>query len=60
MVNFYRQFLTDCVRFLRPLTDFLRGSPKTLELTAAAEDALQDAKHLLTKAVPLQQCFLSG
>jgi hypothetical protein len=54
MVNFYRSFLPGCARILRPLTDLLKGSPKMLEWTAAAKEAFQDAKCLLTKAVPLQ------
>jgi hypothetical protein len=54
MENFYCHFLPDCDRVLRPLTDVLRGSPKTLEWTATAVEGFQDAKLLLTKAVPLQ------
>ncbi len=57
MVNFYRCFLPDCAHVLRPLTDLLRGSPKTVQWTAAAEEGFQDAKHLLTKAVSLQHPF---
>jgi hypothetical protein len=30
-VNFYSCVLPDCARVLRPLTNLLRGSPKTLE-----------------------------
>ncbi len=53
MVNFYRRFLPGCARILRPLTYLLRGSPKTLEWTAAAEEACQAVKHLLTTSAPL-------
>jgi cytoskeleton-associated protein 5 len=31
MVNFYNHFLPGCARIFRPLTDLLKGSPKTLE-----------------------------
>ncbi len=55
MGNFYRHFFPGCACILRPLTDLLRGNPKTLQGTVAAEEAYQDAKQLLTKAVPLQQ-----
>jgi hypothetical protein len=36
------------------LTDLLKGGPKTLEWTAAAQEAFQNAKCLLVAAVPLQ------
>ena len=39
-VNFYRRFLPKCAQVLRPLTDLLRGNPKTLVWTAAAQRAL--------------------
>ncbi len=35
-------------------TDLLKDSPKTLEWTAASEEAFQGAECFLTKAVPLQ------
>ncbi len=31
MVNFYRRFLSGIARTLQPLTDTLKGTPKTLE-----------------------------
>jgi hypothetical protein len=40
MVYFYHHFLPGCDHFLRPIIDLLRGSPKTLEGIAAAEEAL--------------------
>jgi hypothetical protein len=36
------------------LTDLLKGGTKTLEQTAAAEEAFQSAKRLLAEVVPLQ------
>jgi hypothetical protein len=38
---------------LRPLTDFLKGGAKTLEWTASAQEAYQNAKRLLAEAMPL-------
>ncbi len=37
-------FLPSVVQTLKPLTDLLRGCPKTLEWSAAAEAAFQAAK----------------
>jgi hypothetical protein len=54
MVNFYRRFLPNCAQVLKPLTNLLKGGPKTLQWTAAAQEAFQQAKRLLTAAVPLQ------
>jgi len=31
LVNFYRHFLPSIARTLKPLTELLRGNPKTLE-----------------------------
>jgi hypothetical protein len=42
----------------RPVTDFLRGNPKTLEWTSAAEEDFQGTKNLLARAVPLQHLSL--
>jgi cleavage and polyadenylation specificity factor subunit 1 len=53
MVNFYHHLLSGCTDVLRPLTDLLRGSPKMLQWTTVVEEAIQDAKRLLTKEVPL-------
>ncbi len=54
MVNFYCRFLPGCASVSSPLTDILKGSPKTLQWTAMAKEAFQGAKCLLTKVVPLQ------
>jgi hypothetical protein len=51
MVNFYRRFLPGIARTLRPLTDALRGAPKTLEWPPTA--AFGAAKAALAAAVPL-------
>jgi hypothetical protein len=52
MVNFYRRFLPGIARRLQPLTDALRGAPKTLEWPPAAA-AFRAAKAALAAAVPL-------
>ncbi len=54
MVNFYRCFLPKCTQVLRPLTNLLKGGPKTLEWTTTAREAFQNSKRLLATAVPLQ------
>jgi hypothetical protein len=51
MVNFYRRFLPGIARTLQPLTDALKGAPKTLEWPLAA--AFGAAKAALAAAVPL-------
>jgi hypothetical protein len=53
IVNFYRCFLPNCALVLRPLTDLLKGEPKTLELTAGAHEAFQNAKRLLATSMLL-------
>jgi hypothetical protein len=53
LINFYRRFLPSVAQTLKPLTDLLHGSPKTLEWSAAAEAAFQAAKSALVDAVPL-------
>jgi len=53
MINFYRRFLPGIARVLRPLTDLLRGSPKTLDWPPEAAAAFKEAKLALIKAVPL-------
>ncbi len=51
MVNFYSRFLPGIARMLQPLTDALRGAPKTLEWPPTA--AFGAAKAALAAAVPL-------
>jgi hypothetical protein len=51
MVNFYRRFLPGIARTLQPLTDALRGAPKTLKWPPAA--AFGAAKAALAAVVPL-------
>jgi hypothetical protein len=36
MVNLYPRFLPKCAHILKPLTDLLKGGPKTLEWTVSA------------------------
>jgi hypothetical protein len=54
MVNFYCRFLPNCAQVLKPLTDLPRGRAKTVQWTATAQEAFQQAKRLLAAAVPLQ------
>jgi hypothetical protein len=53
LVNFYRRFLPAIARTLKPLTDLLRGSPKTLSWPPEAAAAFTQAKAALIAAVPL-------
>jgi len=53
LINFYRRFLPSIARILKPLTDLLRGNPKLLLWSAAAESAFLAAKAALVSAVPL-------
>ncbi len=53
MVNFYRRFLPGIARTLQPLTDALKGDPKTLEWPPAATATFGAAKAALAAAVPL-------
>jgi hypothetical protein len=53
LVNFCRRFLPNCPQVLGPLTDLLKRGAKTLEWTASAQEAFQNAKCLLAPAVPL-------
>jgi hypothetical protein len=54
MLNFYRRFLPNCAKILKPLTDLLKGGAKMLEWTVSAQEAFQNEKRLLVAAVPLQ------
>ncbi len=54
VVNFYRRFLPNCAQVLHPLTDLLKGGPRTLQWTATAQESFQKVKRLLAAAVPLQ------
>ena len=53
LINFYRRFLPAVARTLQPLTDLLRGSPKVLLWSPAADAAFVAAKAALVAAVPL-------
>jgi hypothetical protein len=62
MVNFYSRFLPNCAQIIKPLaqiikplTDLLNRGAKTLQWTAAAQEAFQQAKGLLAAAVTFQQ-----
>jgi len=53
LVNFYRRFLPAVAKTLKPLTDLLRGNPKTLLWSPIAAEAFVAAKAALVAAVPL-------
>jgi hypothetical protein len=53
MVNFYRRFLPGIACTLQPLTEALKGAPKTLEWLPADAAAFGAAKVALVAAVPL-------
>jgi hypothetical protein len=56
MLNFYRRFVGDAARLLRPLTDASKGSPKptaALDWSAAVEGAFEAAKEALAAAAEL-------
>jgi hypothetical protein len=59
MVNFYGRFLPGIARTLHPLTDVLKGAPKTLEWLPTA--VFGAAKAALAAAVPQPRtpCSLS-
>ncbi len=52
--EFLPPFCAQLLTGVAPLTDLLKGGPKTLELTGMAQEAFQNAKLLLAAAVPLQ------
>ena len=54
LINFYRRFLPAVARTLQPLTDLLKGSPKVLLWSPAADTAFVAAKAALVAAVPLR------
>ncbi len=53
MINFYRRFMPQAARVLKPLTDALAGCPKTLTWTPDLQTAFVAAKVALEGAVPL-------
>jgi hypothetical protein len=53
MVNFYRRFTPGIAAVLEPLTAALKGGKKTLEWSAALDNAFQCSKQVLASAVPL-------
>jgi hypothetical protein len=52
LINFYRRFLSAVARTLQPLTDLLKGSPKVLLWSPAADAAFVAAKAVLVAGVP--------
>jgi hypothetical protein len=53
LINFYRRFLPGIAGTLQPLTDLLRGNPKTLVWSESAAAAFGAAKAALTAATSL-------
>ena len=53
MINFYRRFIPQAARILKPLTDKLAGCPKTLLWTKDLQSAFLAAKSALVSAVHL-------
>jgi hypothetical protein len=53
LINFYRRFLPGIAGTLQPLTDQLRGNPKTLVWSESAATAFSAAKAALTAATVL-------
>ncbi len=60
MVNFHRHFLPGITRMLQPITDALRGDPKTLAWPPATAAAFEAAKAALAAAVPLAHPALNA
>jgi len=53
MINFYRRFLPGVAGTLRPLTDALKGNPKSLPWSKELQTAFDSAKSALASAVSL-------
>jgi hypothetical protein len=53
LINFYRRFLPGIAGTLQPLTDLLRGNPKTLNWSDTAVTAFKAAKAALISATAL-------
>ena len=53
LINFYRRFLPGIAGTLKPLTDLLRGNPKTLEWSDKAEAAFNSGKAALANCTKL-------
>jgi hypothetical protein len=53
LINFYRRFLPGIAGTLQPLTDLLRGNPKTLDWSDSAAATFRAAKEALISATAL-------
>ncbi|MGL5763923.1 MAG: reverse transcriptase domain-containing protein, partial [Plesiomonas shigelloides] len=53
MINYYRRFIPHAAQIMQPLTDLLRGNPKSITITDAAQDAFNSIKTSLANATML-------
>lgn len=53
LVNFYRRFIPQCASLMQPLTDLLRGKPKTFTFTEDARIAFKKLKDAINCIVSL-------
>ncbi|XP_068233431.1 uncharacterized protein [Palaemon carinicauda] len=53
MVNYYRLFIPDIAGISAPMSDALKGKPKSLSWNAEQQSALRKTKATLTKAITL-------
>ncbi len=53
LINYYRRFIPNCAATLAPLTDLLKSTAKTLQLSPSAIEAFEAAKKALADATML-------
>ena len=54
VVNHYRRFIPRCASLMAPLTDLLRGHPKTITLDEDAKQAVNKVEEAIANAAMLQ------
>jgi transposase InsO family protein len=54
MVNYYRRFIPHCASISAPLTDALRGTPKSFKITEEQKESINRLKQSISEAVLLQ------
>lgn len=52
-VNYYRRFIPKCASLMQPLTDLLRGNPRSFVMSPNATSAFHEIKSALSNAVSL-------